>query len=112
MGRFLDFLGWPADPVPEVRAGNIENPTVPVSAKDFLSFFGVQSGNLPAVTIDSALTVPAVSAAVTFLASSLANLPLHVYRAKEENGERYRGPLQRILNEAPNDEWNSYAWRK
>jgi len=109
MGKFLDFLGWPTEP--EARA-NIENPTVPVSAKDFLSFFGVQSGNLPPVTIDSALTVPAVAAAVTFLASSLANLPLHVYRAKEENGERYRGPLQRILNEAPNDEWNSYAWRK
>ena len=96
----------------EQRGENIENPTVPVSAANFLSFFGVQSGNLPAVTIDSALTVPAVSAAVTFLASSLANLPLHVYQATKESGERAGGTLQRILNEAPNEEWSSFAWRK
>lgn len=111
MGKVADFFGWPSAPAPETRA-NIENPTVPVSSKDFLAFFGIQSGNLPPVTIDSALTVPAVSSAVTFLSASMANLPLHVYRSKGANGEAVAGPLQRILNEAPNSEWNSYAWRK
>ncbi|WP_257540637.1 phage portal protein [Sphingobium sp. CFD-1] len=96
----------------ETRSAAIENPTVPVSAENFLSFFGIQSGNLTAVTIDSALTVPAVSAAVTFLSSSLANLPLHAYRAAKNSGERVGGSLQRILNEAPNDEWSSFGWRK
>ena len=96
----------------ETRSATVENPTVPVSAENFLSFFGIQSGNLPTVTIDSALTVPAVSAAVTFLSSSLANLPLHAYRATKDSGERAGGALQRILNEAPNDEWHSFGWRK
>lgn len=103
---------WPFSRSAETRSTSIENPTVPVSAANFLSFFGVQSGNLPVVTIDSALSVPAVSAAVTFLASSLANLPLHAYRATKDSGERTGGSLQRILNEAPNDEWSSFGWRK
>ena len=96
----------------EQRA-TIENPTVPVSSENFLAFFGVQSGNLPAVTIDSALTVPAFGAAVSFLSSSLANLPLHAYRDRGEDGpERVGGQLQRVLNEAPNGEWSSYGARK
>lgn len=91
---------------------SIENPTVPVSSENFLAFFGVQSGNLPTVTIDSALTVPAVSAAVTFLSSSMANLPLHAFRVKGDGSERIRSGIQRLLNEAPNSEWTSFGWRK
>ncbi|MBZ9980409.1 phage portal protein [Mesorhizobium sp. BR-1-1-8] len=97
----------------EVRsASSPENPTVPVSAENFLAFFGVQSGSLPAVTIDSALGVPAVAAAVTFLSGSMANLPLHVFRAKEDGAERIKGGVQRLLNEAPNPEWTSFGWRR
>lgn len=108
---FLDLIGYPRFPAQENRA-SIENPTVPVSAENFMAFFGVSSGNLPNVTIDSALTVPAVSAAVTFLASSMANLPLHTYRSGKDGDERTSGPLQRVLNEAPNSEWTSFGWRK
>lgn len=96
---------------PEVR--NAEDPRVPVSGANFLQFFGVSTGNLPAVTIDSALTVPAVSAAVSFLSRSLANLPLHAFRDKGEAGsERLGGKLQRVLNEAPNSEWTSFGMRQ
>ncbi|WP_247296413.1 phage portal protein [Bradyrhizobium sp. 179] len=89
-----------------------EDPRVPVSAENFLSYFGVQSGNLPAVTIDSALQVPAVAAAVSFVSASLANLPLHAYRSKEAGAERIKGGIQRLLNESPNPEWTSFGWRK
>lgn len=89
-----------------------ENPTVPVSAENFLSFFGVQTANLPNVTIDSALKVPAVAAAVTFLSSSMANLPLFAFRDRSSGSERIRNSIGRLLNEAPNEEWTSFGWRK
>ncbi len=97
-------------PAPESRS--IENPTIPVSSTSFLEFFGVDKGNLPAVTVDTALTVPAVAAAVGFLSRSLANLPLHAYRAKGAQSERLGGKLQRILNEAPNADWTSFGARQ
>ncbi|CAN7509278.1 phage portal protein [Pararhizobium sp. LjRoot238] len=96
----------------ERRSATIENPTIPVSAKNFLEFFGIQSGNLPSVTIDSALRVPAVAAAVSFLSGSLANLPLHAFKPKGEGSERIKGGIQKLLNEAPNPEWTSFGWRK
>lgn len=96
----------------EARAESIENPTVPVRAENFLRFFGVQSGNLPSVTIDSALRVPAVAAAVSFLSGSMANLPLHVFRTRGESSERVRTGVGKLLNEAPNPEWTSFGWRK
>lgn len=97
-------------PAPETRS--IENPTVPVSAANFLEFFGIEKAGLPPVTIDTALTVPAVAAAVGFLSRSLANLPLHAYRAKGDVSERLGGKLQRVLNEAPNADWTSFGARQ
>ncbi|MBY5866001.1 phage portal protein [Rhizobium leguminosarum] len=87
---------------PETRA-SIENPTVPVSAENFMAFFGVQSANLPHVTIDSALNVPAVMAAVAFMSRTLAALPRHAYRTRKGNGERIGGRLETVVNSAPND---------
>jgi HK97 family phage portal protein len=91
---------------------NAEDPRIPVSAENFLALFGVTSLNLPPVTVDNALTVPAVAAAVNFLSSSMANLPLHVYRSQKDASERAGGSIQKLLNEAPNPEWSSFAWRK
>ncbi|MGO7185301.1 phage portal protein [Rhizobium brockwellii] len=87
---------------PETRA-SIENPTVPVSAENFMAFFGVQSANLPHVTIDNALNVPAVMAAVAFMSRTLAALPRHAYRTRKGNGERIGGKLETVVNSAPND---------
>lgn len=95
----------------EERA-NPQDPRVPVSAENFLAFFGIQSGLLPAVNIDSAMTVPAVHAAVNFLSSSMANLPLHVFQTSDQGAKRVKGGIQNILNAAPNEEWTSYGWRK
>lgn len=75
--------------------------------------FGVleQQGNLPVVSIAAALQVPAVLAAVAFLSRTLAALPLHSFSAGA-NGDRLEDDEARLLNEAPNEEWSSFAWRQ
>ncbi|WP_371346074.1 phage portal protein [Ancylobacter sp. IITR112] len=96
----------------EARAASIENPTVPVSSESFLSFFGVgTAGNLPPVTIDAALRVTPVSAAVSFLSRTLAVLPLHAYRRVGDGAQRENGPIEALLA-APNAEMGSYKLRQ
>ena len=89
-----------------------ENARVPVSADNFLAFFGIDTGAGEYVSIDAALKVPAVQAAVTFLSGSLANLPLHGYRDQTGESQRLGGTLNILLNEAPNPEWTSFGLRK
>ncbi len=79
---------------------------------NLLTLVGLNDITLPNVTIPTALTVPAVSAAVTFLPSTLASLPLHVYKATAEGQERVKGGVQKLLNESPNPEWTSFGFRK
>lgn len=93
----------------ESRA-TIENPTVPVSAENFLAFFGVQAANLPVVTIDRALSVPAVWAAVAFLSRTLAALPMHAYRVSKEGPKRLSGKLETVVHDAPNEEVNAFKF--
>lgn len=113
---------WPFDslkatsralvPVGE-RRDSIENPTVPVSASNFLAHFGLSNANIPNVTIDSALTVPAVWAAVSFLSRTLASLPLHAYRTvKDEGPKRLTGKLATVIHDAPNPDQDSFKFRQ
>lgn len=64
------------------------------------------------VTEEKALGVPAVWSAVNFLASTIAGLPLHVYRRNGDDRSRVRNGVGRILHDAVNDETSSYQWRK
>lgn len=94
----------------ESRA-SIESPTVPVSAENFLAFFGMSPSNLPAVTVDNALGVPAVWAAVNFLSRTLAALPLHAYRASSDGPVRLNGKVETVVHEAPNATQTSFKFR-
>lgn len=99
----------------EARA-SIENPTVPVSAANFLEFFGVTGGGRSAagihVTIEDAMGVPAIWDAVNFMAGTLASLPFHLYRKRRDGGtDRVSGALATILHDAANDETSSFDWR-
>lgn len=101
----------------ENRNASPENPTVPVSAENFLAFFGVNSANLPAVTTDTALTVPAVWAAVAFLSRTLASLPLHAYRNTKDGPQRVTGKLETVIHENPNPlmaafKFYQYFWQQ
>jgi HK97 family phage portal protein len=101
----------------EQRSSPLENPTISLSTastEDLLAFFGIATGRaqLPHVTIETALEVPAVFDAVNFLSGTLAALPLHVFSGPDEDPKRVGGDLDMLLNEAPNPEWSSYDWRK
>jgi HK97 family phage portal protein len=102
----------------EERAGpSLESETVPVSSQNFLEFFGLDSHRLPAVSIASALKVPAVTAAVMFLSRTMATLPKHVYRRTDSGPQRIKGKLQTTIHEAPNDEMGAakfwqYFWQQ
>lgn len=97
----------------EQRSGSIENPAVPVSQTiDFMAFFGVGGVNLPSVTIDSALTVPAVLAAVAFLSRTMATVPLHGYRDTSEGPVKLTGKTAVTLHDAPNDLMGSFKFRQ
>ena len=94
---------------------NLENPTAPVSANDFLQVMGW--GDLFAssgvnVNVDTALGVPAVWSAVNFIAGTIAGLPLQVYRKTDEGRERIKGDIADILHHVVNDGMSSFEWRK
>lgn len=97
----------------EARSGSIENPTVPVSqSSEFMAFFGLNSAKLPHVTIDSALTVPAVMAAVAFLSRTLATVPLHAYRIAKDGAVRLTGKTATTVHDAPNHLMGSFKFRQ
>lgn len=100
----------------EVRAANIESPDVALTPANMLSYFGVggTAATGEAVTIDSALGVPAVWSAVNFIAGTMASLPLHVFRKTTEGGrEKDDGPLSKILGGVVNESLvTSFQWRK
>lgn len=64
------------------------------------------------VTIDVALSVPAVAAAVNFIAETMASLPLELYRRRAGGREQVNGGLANLLAGAVNPALTSYEWRK
>ncbi|WP_037135891.1 phage portal protein [Rhizobium leucaenae] len=105
---------WPFDKKTETRA-SLENPSVPLSDvgawRSMFETWNAASG-VP-VTVETALGVPAVWCAVNFLAGTLASLPLELFVKNEAGREAAEAnPLYAILQDAPNPEWTSFAWRK
>lgn len=109
MGFLRDIFGR------SERRDNIENPAVPVTAGNFLQFFGVGGGSIANVTVDNAMTVPPVFSACTFLPGTLAALPLHAYSTggdKNAAPQRIQGGVDKMLGDAPNSEWTSFGLRQ
>jgi HK97 family phage portal protein len=102
----------PDDPIFREQRMITEIPGIERSGANFLQLFGLAEASLPTVTVDSALTVPAVWAAVSFLSRTLAALPLHAYRNKDGKGARIEGGLETLIHEAPNAEWTSAKLRQ
>lgn len=97
------------------EARNVQDPTKTVSAGDFFQWLtggiGIASSDV-LVNEDTAMTVPAVWAAVNFLSGTLAGLPLKVYRKTKDGREEASGVLPTILHDAINDGCSSFEWRK
>jgi len=79
--------------------------------EELLAFFGVDGVRLPAVTVRSALRVPAFASGVNFLARTLATPTLEAFRETKSGPEKISGRLQVLVRDAPNPEWSSYAAR-
>lgn len=96
----------------EIRAA--DSVMIPVSGmQSFAELMGVNVGREVLVTPETAMSVPAVQAAVTFLADTLAALPFKVYR-QGNNGARDRidGGIAVVLDFAPGPNLSSFDWRK
>lgn len=89
-----------------------EIPGIDRPGANMLSVYGLGDTALPAVTVDSALMVPAVATAVSFLSRSLANLSLQLFKSAEAGAERITGGLATLVEEAPNPEWDSFRLRE
>jgi HK97 family phage portal protein len=107
---FLDFIGWPQTPSEQRMITEI--PGIERPGANMLQVFGLSDVALPSVTTDSALTVPAFVAGVSFLSRSLAALPLHVFRKTDKGPEKIIGGLETLVHEAPNREWTSFKLRQ
>ena len=103
------------------KRSDIANGSVPVSADNFFELMGLDQGSMPAVTVETALGVPAIWAAVNFIPGTLAGLPLNMYRkvTTTKDGKQTTNrkkvtntKLSKALHDAANDETSSFDWRK
>lgn len=67
--------------------------------------------DLPMVSTDTALQVPAFCCAHGFLSRGLASLPLHLFKDDGESAEKVDKGLAVLLRDAPNPELTSFDWR-
>ena len=107
MSKFLDFIGWPSEKRMITEIPGIDRPDF-----NWTAVMGVGGSELPTVNVDTALTVPAVLAAVSFLSRSLAALPLHAHKNSDSGPEKIKGGIQTLIHEAPNAEWTSFKLRQ
>lgn len=81
--------------------------------QSFLEVIGLTGD--PSVSMEDALGVPAVWAAVNFLAGTIAGLPLQVYdkagTSKKKVMPTAQNPTAMMLHDAVNDDYSSFQWR-
>jgi HK97 family phage portal protein len=83
------------------------------SASNFLEIFGITAS--ASVSMEEAIGVPAVWAAVNFISGTIAGLPLHVYDKTPKGKKKVRAttvnPVVGVLHDAVNDGLSSFQWR-
>jgi len=95
---------------PEQRTGYTitQNP----SFEEWLAFSGQQGVALPSVTIRSAMRVPAFFCGVSFLTGTMATMTLEQFRSTPKGPVATTDLLSKLVRDAPNPEWSSYAARR
>jgi len=88
-----------------------EKRQVSVSNPNFFELLGFPE-LATGVTVQNALGVPAIWAAVQFLSGTIAGLPLQVFRKTKDGRKRVNNNLASIVNENANDELTSFDWLK
>lgn len=65
-----------------------------------------------AVTVRSVLNIPAVSGSVSFIAGTVASLPIRLYRTKNDRSEEVTDDYRlRLLNEETGDLLDAFQWK-
>jgi HK97 family phage portal protein len=103
-----------ASPAIEQRTTTIEDPGVPVNAKNIIDVFGMPASR-SGVTVneETALTFSAVYSCVTLISDSIGSIPLNVFRYTKEGKEIYVDhPLYRMLHDEPCEMYSSAEWRQ
>ena len=78
------------DSFKKAEARTLENPNTPFTGNNFFDLIGFGNTNSTAgvdVTIDNALGVPSIWAAVNFISGTLASLPIEVFNNGEKHGD-------------------------
>jgi HK97 family phage portal protein len=93
---------------------SLENPSVSLNDPRIFDLLGVRdTASGVKVTPENALEVSAVWAAVRRISSTIASLPLIVYRDTETGRERARShPNWRLLHDRANPEMSAFQWRE
>jgi HK97 family phage portal protein len=95
------------------KKAEVRSFSVPQSAPNFLEVYGITGSTT--VSMDEALGVPAVWAAVNFISGTIAGLPLHVYDKTATGKKRVKAgkanPVVGLLHDAVNDGLSSFQWR-
>jgi HK97 family phage portal protein len=102
-------MGFFSREKPEVRSATFTQS----EPRTFMEIFGIAGE--PSVSMEDALGVPAVWAAVNFLAGTIAGLPLNVYDKTGASKKRVKpttqNPTAMMLHDAVNDDYSSFQWR-
>lgn len=104
--------GGPGDQAAEIRERPRE--TITSSEPGLVSFFdGGRAMTDEVVTVETALQVPAVLAAVTFLSRTMASIPFKVFE-RTEGGRQAApdDPAGALLAHAANDETSAFDFRR
>lgn len=103
----------PAEDQPEERATIGEMVRQSDTAGMLAIFGGMHMAGDEPVTVESALGVPVVFAAVNFLARALASMPFLVYEeGAEGRKEDPKDPVGLLMNVAANDETTGFDFRR
>lgn len=101
------------NPFAKTEKRSLENPRVALS--DVAGIAGMFNYNTPLapVSMDRALGIPAIWAAVNVIADTFAGLPLQLFKKKGDSRELDKSNrLYAILHDAPNEGMHSFGWRK
>ncbi len=109
MSWWSDFIGGGSKPA-ESRSTSLENPSVSLDdSRAWANLFGSSASySGEAVTVEAALGIPAVFAAVDAISSTIKSLPVHLYRKTPDGGREKvsdADPLQRMLRDQVNSDY-------
>ncbi|MFW8589826.1 phage portal protein [Glaciecola sp. 2405UD65-10] len=90
---------------------SIENPNTPLSGEELSNYIeGVTGGS---VSVEAGMKLAAVHSCIYILSSSIAQLPLHVLRVKDNKVEKATDhPAYYLLHDDSNYWQSSYDWRE